>query len=98
MLTRRVFDSEFKRAAVKLALESGKRVSEVARDLGIRDGLLHRWIKQMNEDGAESAFPGKGHLKPEDEELRRLQKELRDVQEERDILKKAIAIFSRVKP
>lgn len=97
MSQRRVFDTEFKQGAIRLVTEGGKRVSEVARDLDIREGLLHRWIRQMRDEG-ESAFPGKGHLRPEDAELKRLQKELRDVTEERDILKKAIAIFSKVKP
>jgi transposase len=96
-LKRRVFDEEFKKGAIRLVKEEGRRISEVARDLGIGQSLLHKWIRQQKRDG-ESAFPGKGHLKPEEEQLRKLEKELRDVKEERDILKKAIAIFSKVKP
>lgn len=94
---RRVFDEEFKRAAIRLVTEGGKRVSDVARDLGISQGVLHKWIRQEQEDGID-AFPGKGHLKPEDEKIRQLEKDLRNVTEERDILKKAIAIFSKIKP
>lgn len=94
---RRSFDTEFKKGAVRLVVEGGKKASEVAMDLGKREGLLHRWLRQMREN-RENAFPGTGRLKPEDAELRRLQRELRDVTEERDILKKAIAIFSKVKP
>lgn len=69
---------------------------DVARDLGIRPDMLRKWIRQVEEDG-QCAFPGSGHLRshdPGDEELRRLRKRLRDVEEERDILKKALAIFS----
>jgi transposase len=56
--------------------------------------VIYRWIKQYRED-PENAFPGKGKLKPEDEELRRLRRELADVKEERDILKKVVNIFSK---
>jgi transposase len=91
---RRKFDGEFKREAVRLVTTGGRKASEVARNLGISPNLLHRWKQQLVADPAQ-AFPGKGHLKPEDEELRRLKKQLADVTEERDILKKALAIFSK---
>jgi transposase len=97
MERRRAYDAEFKKGAIRLVTEGGKRVSEVARDLGVSSNQLYRWIKQMESD-REGAFPGKGRLKPEDEHLRRLERELRDIREERDILKKAISIFSKVKP
>jgi len=91
---RRRFDKQFKMDAVRLVTEGGRRVTEVARDLGISVNAIYHWKWQLTKDG-ESAFPGKGHLKPEDEELRRLRKELADVKEERDILKKAIAYFTK---
>ena len=91
---RRQYDQEFKREAVRLVVEGKRRATEVARDLGIESNMLHRWKKELERD-EEQAFPGKGKLRPEDEELRRLQKELEDVREERDILKKALAVFSR---
>ena len=91
---RRSYDSEFKREAVKLVVEGGRVASEVAKGLGINDNVIYRWIKQYRED-PENAFPGKGKLKPEDEELRRLRRELADVKEERDILKKVVGIFSK---
>lgn len=90
----RKFDVEFKREAVRLATAGGRPIAEVARDLGIREKLLYRWVQQFRED-PQNAFPGKGHLKPEGEELRRLKRQLAEVTEERDILKKALAIFSR---
>ena len=91
---RRSYDSEFKREAVKLVIEGGRVASEVSKGLGINENVLYRWIKQYRED-PENAFPGKGKLKPEDEELRRLRRELADVKEERDILQKVVGIFSK---
>jgi|TARA_B100001964_G_scaffold220776_1_gene264254 transposase len=91
---RRKFDSEFKIEAVKLITDRGSPTSEVARNLDIHENLLHKWKRQYLADTADS-FPGKGHLKPHDEELRRLKKKLNDVEQERDILKKALAIFSK---
>jgi transposase len=92
--SRRRFDAEFKGEAVRLIRSGGRKASEVARNLGISPQLLHRWKSQLLDD-PQNAFPGKGHLKPEDEELRGLKKQLADVTEERDILKKALAIFSK---
>ena len=91
---RRRYDREFKREAVKLVIEEGRAVAGVARNLGIHENLLHKWKKQYEED-PQYAFPGKWRLKEPDEEMRRLRKELADVREERDILKKALAIFSK---
>ena len=91
---RRRYEREFKVEAVRLVTEGGRKATEVARDLGIHVNLIYLWKKQLCEDGQE-AFPGYGNLKSSDAELRRLQRELADVKEERDILKKALAIFSK---
>jgi transposase len=93
---RRVFDKEFKQRTVSLIESGDKSAKEVALDLGIDSGNIYRWIREYKDDPQES-FPGKGKLKPEEEELRRLKRQLADVTEERDILKKAVAIFSKVK-
>jgi len=90
---RRQFDRAFKVEAVRLVTEEGRSVAAVARDLGIGENLLHRW-KQQFSDQQEQAFVGTGNLTPEQAELRRLRRELTDVTEERDILKKAISVFS----
>ncbi len=90
----RTFTTEFKLEAVRLAQTSGKRVSQVARDLGIADSTLFHWCKQLAEKGAE-AFPGSGHQTALEEENRRLKRELDQVRQERDILKKTVAIFTR---
>jgi transposase len=92
--SRRKYDREFKLEAVRLVTQGGRPVVEVARDLGIHENLLYNWRRKYLDDTIH-AFPGKGHLKPADEEMRRLKKELIDVKEERDILKKALAIFSK---
>jgi transposase len=92
--SRRKYDREFKLEAVRLVTDGGRPVVEVARDLGIHENLLYNWRRKYLDDSVHS-FPGKGHLKPADEEMRRLKKELTDVKEERDILKKALAIFSK---
>lgn len=94
MSKRRKYDRAFKTEAIKLATDKGKPVAEVARNLGIHENLLYKWKRQYLEDAAE-AFPGQGRLKVSDEELRQLRKKLADVEEERDILKKALTIFSK---
>ncbi len=90
---RRQFDRAFKVEAVRLVTEEGRPVAAVARDLGIGENLLHRWKRQFT-DQQEQAFVGTGNLTPEQAELRRLQRENADLREERDILKKAISVFS----
>ena len=90
---RKRYDSDFKIGAVKLVL-NGKPVSEVARDLDLSPSMLARWKREYLKD-QEGSFPGKGNLKPEDEKIRELERQLRDITEERDILKKALAIFSK---
>ena len=92
--SRRSYTREFKVEAVRLAHESEKSVAQIARELGIHPTLLGRWVKQLEGD-PEQSFPGKGHLKDRDEEVRRLRRELERVTLERDILKKAVAIFSK---
>jgi len=89
----RKYDLEFKLEAVRLASEPGVTNKDVERRLGIGQGVLSRWKRQLREDGKQ-AFPGKGHLKPEDAEMRRLKRENERLRRERDILKKAVAIFS----
>lgn len=93
----RTFTKEFKVEAVRLVKTSGKSTSQVARDLGIGESTLHHWCQHWAEQG-EQAFPGSGHQTPPEEELRRLKRELEVTRQERDILKKALAIFSRHQP
>lgn len=90
----RTFTKEFKMEAVHLAQTSGKSQAQIARDLGIADSTLHHWCKEFAKAGA-AAFPGSGNPPVQEEELRRLKRELEVTRQERDILKKALAIFSR---
>ena len=91
---RRRFDAQFKVDAVRLVQQSDRPISDIARDLGIRRELLYKWQRELETD-PQNAFPGKGNLKPEQDQLRQLQQELKRVTEERDILKKALAFFSK---
>ena len=91
--TVRSYDKEFKLNAIQLYLNSGKPYSEISNELGIPIGTLVTWVKSYKAEGKD-AFPGKGHIKAADVELVTLRKELAVVREERDILKKALGIFS----
>jgi transposase len=92
--TQRTFTREFKVEAVHLAKTSGKPMIQIARDLGIADSTLHHWCKEFGEHGSQ-AFPGSGHQTPQEEEIRQLKRENELLRQERDILKKALGIFSR---
>jgi len=94
---RKQYTGEFKVEAVRLLETSGKSARQLERELGIGAGNLSRWKQECAADG-EDAFPGHGRLTPEEEELRRLKRENEILRQERDILKKAIAIFSERKP
>ena len=84
------FDRDFKISAVKMVTEGGHKAAEVARSLGIHQNQVYNWKRKFSDQG-EKAFPGKGHLT----ELAALRRKLRDVEMERDILKKAVGIFSK---
>jgi len=94
---RRTSTAEFKAQAVKLVTEQGHSVAEAARSLGIHETLLRSWKQALQDKGAQ-AFPGRGHLGPHDEELRRLRAENKRLLAERDILTKAAAFFAREAP
>ena len=93
MRKRRSFSQEFKIEAVGMVVKQGRDLFQVCEDLEIRPDMLRKWIRKF-EDKGKHAFPGSGHLKPEDEENRRLRRENERLRMERDILKKAVAIFS----
>ncbi|MEW6095459.1 MAG: IS3 family transposase [bacterium] len=93
---RKTYDKEFKLSAVKMITEEGMSVRRVSRDLGVNENSLHKWKKDYLSD-RENAFPGKGRMKPEDEEIRKLKKELSRVTMERDIFKKSHSILRKGK-
>lgn len=88
------YDKEFKIEAVQLASEPGNTQAQVQRELGIGQGVISRWKRELKAD-SEHAFPGKGYLKPPEDKLRQLTRENERLRRERDILKKAVAIFSK---
>ena len=90
---RRKFSREFKIEAVRMVTEEGHSLAQVARDLDVRPDMIHRWREKLQEEGGH-AFPGAGNMKPRDAEVQRLRRDLKRVRQERDILKKALAIFS----
>jgi len=90
---RKIYGKEFKLETLELSRTSGKSDSQLERELGLSRGCLYNWRKQLEQAG-EQAFPGKGKLKADDEYVRSLERELAVVQQERDILKKALAIFT----
>lgn len=90
---RRTFSREFKLEAVRMVTRGGHSLSQVARDLDLRADMLRRWKRQFEEDGHD-AFPGNGRLKGEAQRLRELERENQRLRMEREILKKALTIFS----
>jgi transposase len=91
--TRKTYTPEFKLAAVKMLTEQKLSVAEAARRLGIRENLLHTWKKAALKEGTK-AFTGSGQLTPLEEENRKLRAEVKRLETERDILKKATAFFA----
>ena len=93
---RRQYTREFKLEALRLLETSGKSAVQIERDLGIGSGNLYRWKRKLAKDG-QYAFPGQGRLILEQEHIRQLERENAILRQERDILKKAVAIFSHPK-
>jgi transposase len=91
--TRKQYSDEYKSEAVRLVRESGKPLSQVARELGINDNMLHRWSRE--ERDVQAAGKSRGDVKNDQEELARLRRELARVTAERDFLKRAAAFFAK---
>ena len=91
MPARKAYTQEFKREAVRLALERGN-IAATARDLGISDDTLQGWKLQLDKT-PDNPFPGNGN--PRDLELAQLKRELARLKEENEILKKAVGIFTK---
>ena len=96
MAQRKQYTRAFKLEAIELQRSSGKSAAQIERDLGLYPGQRHAWKRQLTQDGTE-AFPGSGNLKASEAELRRLQRENEVLRQEREILKKAVAIFAHPK-
>jgi transposase len=89
---RRSFTEEFKAGAVRLVLDEGKSISQVGRDLDVAQSVIGNWVKQARADRSH----GKTGLTTEERaELTRLRREVKDLRQQRDILKKAAAFFAK---
>ena len=92
--TRKRYTREFKLEAVRLALESGEAASKIAKELGVHPNTLKAWIDELQTD-PRNAFPGKGRMKPEAEEMQRLRREVARLRQELEFLKKTAAYFAK---
>lgn len=95
---RRQFSREFKVEAVRQALTTKGPLSAVARVLGVRPDMLRAWKRRVEAQGGAAGrdlFPGQGQLTSQDEELRLLRRRVAVLEEERDILKKAMVFFAK---
>ncbi len=86
-----VYSSEFRESSVTLAIESGRPVSQVAKELGVNENTLHTWISKYSKPKGDAMRTTDHHF----DEIKRLKKELAHVTQERDLLKKAAAYFAR---
>ena len=91
---RRLFSREFKLEAIRLVKERGVSIVQAGRDLDVGENVLRRWIKEFSSEHGQ-AFPGQGQVRPEQQEIDRLRREVAKLKAERDILKKAAAYFAR---
>jgi transposase len=87
------YSPEFKDESVGRVREQGLALSQAARDLDIPENVLRKWVNQYQTDPAH-AFPGAGQMRPEQAEVAELKREVRILEAERDILKKAVAYFA----
>lgn len=91
--SRRKFDSDFKRQAIQMVTDDKKSCRAVERDLGLGEGIVYRWVREAKEK-PQNCFPGNGTVKPSNEDVDMLRREVEQLRRQRDILKKALAIFS----
>jgi len=95
---RRSYTKEFKTEAVALAEKKEKPISQVAKDLGLNENVLRRWITQTREAAGTNVRVFPGHGRARDAELIRLRKEVKSLREANEILKKAAVIFAQSEP
>ena len=88
------YDGQFKKEIVQAYKEGKRSVGSLASELGVHENTVYKWIRLYEEDPA-NAFPGSGHMKPEEEELIRSKRRIKELEEELEILKKAAAYFAK---
>lgn len=94
MTTRKKYSKEFKLDAIALVVEQKYSKAEAARNLGLSPQILGRWLKEAEDDNGQ-AFRGNGTLTPEQTEIRRLKEQVKRLEMEREILKKATVFFAK---
>ena len=92
-MKKKTYTREFKAGAARMVVRENEKASKVARDLGVSNSALTKWIRDFKQHG-DGAFPGRGFLAPSDEKVRELERKLRRAEMERDLLKKTIAFFA----
>jgi len=95
MTARKHYTKEFKLDAVSLVLDQGHTTSEVSRSLEINANMLRRWIREYEEEDADHSFRGNEKLTPEQEEIRQLKAQIKQLKLEREILKEATVFFAK---
>lgn len=93
-MVRNVYTKEFKIKAIELLEQSNKPLRQVARELGVAENNLYNWRRNYR-NNQEKAFPNQPQLNEKDLELRRLKARIAELEEEREILKKAAAFFAK---
>jgi transposase len=88
------YSVEFKLEAVRRIEQTGESVTKAAEELGVKPSTLQGWVTKYKQS-PNAPFPGSGKLSPEDEKLRKLERENRELKEEIEILKKAAAFFAK---
>ena len=94
MSNRKKYSKEFKLDAVSLVLDQNYSRAEAARSLGLNSNMLGRWVSEHQTDGGQS-FRGNGKLTPEQEEIRKLRSQVKNLEMEKEILKKATVFFAK---
>jgi len=93
---KRTFTKEFRVQAVKMVLEDGLSQAEVANRLGIGSSLISNWVQAAKDEGPD-AFRGRGNLRPQDAEIKRMQQEIKELRQENEFLKKSAIYFANLK-
>jgi len=91
---KRRYDAGLKKEIAQMYLEGRRSAPSLARELGIHVNTIYKWGEEYRKD-PENAFPGSGHMKPDEEELLRAKRRVRELEEEVEILKKAAAYFAK---
>lgn len=92
-MQKKSYTKEFKLGAARMVVDQKKSQSEVARDLGVSTPSMTKWVRDYKKSGG-GAFPGKGYLTPVEDQIRKLEKEVRRLTMERDLLKKTMGLFT----